>query len=124
MLFDRVNFFFKGIAVHVKKTKGRDRGFFVWVVRWGLRGGLFFKPVKENGTCKTQFYPNAVLLSSEIVTCSSVTFGGTIFRCSGINKVSELMKTLTWTSPDLLISFKSLWSLNQDCLHTFIECID
>lgn len=28
------------------------------------------------------------------------------------------------TSPDLLISFKSLWSLNQDCLHTFIECIE
>lgn len=55
-----------------------------------------------------QIYSNAVLHSSEIVTCSSVRFGGTISRCSGINKVSELMKTLTWTSPDPLISFKSL----------------
>lgn len=85
---------------------------------------LVFKPVKENGTCKTQIYPIAVLHSSEIVTCSSVRFGGMILRCSGINKVSELMKTLTWSSPDLLVSFKSLWSLNQDCLHTFIECIE
>lgn len=62
--------------------------------------------------------------SCEIVTCYSVRSGGTILRCSGINKVSELMKTLTLTSPDLLVSFKSLWSLNQDCLHTFIECIE
>lgn len=85
---------------------------------------MVFKPVKENGTCKTQIYPIAVLHSSEIVTCSSVRFGGMILRCSGINKVSELMKTLTWSSPDLLVSFKSLWSLNQDCLHTFIECIE
>lgn len=88
--------------------------------------GLFFvfKPVKENGTCKTQIYPNAVLHSCEIVTCSSVRFGGTVLRCSGINKVSELMKTLTLTSPDVLISFKSLWSLHQDCSHTFIEHIE
>lgn len=34
------------------------------------------------------------------------------------------MKTLTLTSPDLLISFKSLWSFSQDCLHTFVECIE
>ena len=114
MLFDRVNFFFKGIAVHVK-NKREGRCFLVY---------FFFKPVKENGTCKTQIYPNAVLHSSEIVTCSSVRLGGTILRCSGIKKVFELMKTLTLTSLDLLISFKSLWSLNQDCLHTFIESIE
>lgn len=31
------------------------------------------------------------------------------------------MKTLALTSPDLLISFKSHY---QDCLHTFVECIE
>lgn len=56
-------------------------------------------------TCKTQTYPAAVLHSWELVTCSSVRSGGTILRCSGINKVSESMKTLILTSPDLLISF-------------------
>lgn len=79
--------------------------------------------MKENGTWGTQIYPNAVLHSCEIAACSSVRFGGTILRCSGINKVSELMKTLTLTSPDLLISSKFLWPLNQDCLRTFTECI-
>lgn len=83
MLFDRVIFFLKGIAVHVK-NKGEGTHFV-----------FCFKPVKESGTCKTQIYPNAVLHFCEIVTCSSVRFGGTILRCSGINKVSELMKTLT-----------------------------
>lgn len=65
--------------------------------------------------------PNAVLHSSEIVTCSSVRFGETILRCSGINKVFELMKTLSLANLDLLISSQSLC---QDCLHTSIECID
>lgn len=65
MLFDRVNFFFKGIVVHVK-NKGEGTRFLVclWV--------FFFKPVKKNETCKTQIYPNAVLHSCELVTCSSV----------------------------------------------------
>lgn len=83
-----------------------------------------FNQWRKMGLGGTQIYSNAVLHSCEIVTCSSVRFGGTVLRCSGINKVSELMKTLTLTSPDLLISFKSLWSLYQDCLHTFTECIE